>query len=282
MNLIRKTKLAGLSTLSLLLVPGSAYATEKTEQPNILMIMVDDLGWGAGLVLFPGKKIRLLKPEVMRLKFLNAIIFCLITTVFAGGCKGRTGGEDQDSNIPVNAADQEPADTVTKTGEYIFGSDQPDEQLLREAAMEGNAVRVEQLVSGNTDVNASLPDGRTALMLAAFNGHASVMDILMNAGAEVELKDEHGRTALMYASTGHFPDAVKLLLENGADPNVVDREEKFSPLMFAAAEGHFEVVRILLENGADATLKDKDGDTAESFARLNGHERVAELLSRYQ
>lgn len=218
----------------------------------------------------------------MRLKFLNAIIFCLITTVFAVGCKGRSGDEDQDNNIPVNAADHEPADSAISTDEYIFGSDESDEQVLREAALEGDAVRVEQLVSGNPDVNASLPDGRTALMLAAFNGHASVMEILLNAGAEVELKDEHDRTALMYASTGHFPDAVKLLLENGADPNVVDREEKFSPLMFAAAEGHFAVVRILLENGADATLQDKDGDTAESFARINGHERVAELLSRFQ
>ncbi len=218
----------------------------------------------------------------MRLKFLNAIIFCLIIIVFVGGCKGKTGSEDQDNNIPVNAAVKEPADSVTSPDEYIFGSDQSDDQLLREAAFEGNAVKVEQFISGNTDVNASLPDGRTALMLAAFNGHSSVMDILLNAGAEVELKDEHGRTALMYASTGRFPDAVKLLLESGADPNAVDKEEKFSPLMFAAAEGHFEVVRILLENNADATLKDKDGDTAQSFARLNGHERVAELLSRYQ
>ncbi|MFO7922987.1 MAG: ankyrin repeat domain-containing protein [Bacteroidales bacterium] len=218
----------------------------------------------------------------MRIQFFNVIIFLFTITVFAGGCKGRTGGEDQDHNIPGNAADQEPADTVTETDEYISGADQPDEQLLREAALEGNSMRVEQLVSGNTDVNASLSDGRTALMLAAFNGHASVMDMLLNAGAEMDLKDEYGRTALMYASTGHFPDAVKLLLENGADPNVVDREEQFSPLMFAAAEGHFEVVRILLDHNADASLKDKDGDTAESFARLNGHERVAELLSRYQ
>ncbi|MGF1583843.1 MAG: ankyrin repeat domain-containing protein [Bacteroidales bacterium] len=218
----------------------------------------------------------------MRLKFLNFIILFLIPTIFTGGCKGRTGGEDQDNNIPVSAANRERTDSVTGTDEYIIGSDESDEQLLREAAMEGNAVRVEQLVSGNTDVNSSLPDGRTALMLAAYNGHTAVMDLLMNAGAEVEMKDEHDRTALMYASTGHFPNAVKLLLENGADPNVIDKEEKFSPLMFAAAEGHFEVVKILLENDADATLKDKDGDTAESFARINGHERVAELLSRYK
>ena len=75
-------------------------------------------------------------------------------------------------------------------------------------------------------------------MLAAFNGIVSVMNMLLNAGAEVDLKDEYGRTALIYASTGPFPDAVRLLLENGADPNIVDAEERYSPLMFAAAEGH--------------------------------------------
>ena len=218
----------------------------------------------------------------MQMQLFKVIIFSLVIAVFAVTCKGRTNGEERDDKDSGNAARQEPADNISETDDYIIGSDKSDGQVLREAAMEGNSVNVKQLISGNTDVNASLSDGRTALMLAAFNGHVSVMDLLLNAGAEVDLKDEYGRTALMYASTGPFPDAVRLLLENGADPNIVDTEEQYSPLMFAAAEGHFEVTRILLEHNANPTLKDKDGDTAESFARLNRHERVAELLSRFQ
>jgi arylsulfatase A-like enzyme len=41
-----KIKLVCLSSFSLLLVQGSVYAAENDSRPNILLIMVDDLGWG--------------------------------------------------------------------------------------------------------------------------------------------------------------------------------------------------------------------------------------------
>lgn len=87
-----------------------------------------------------------------------------------------------------------------------------------------------------------------------------------------------GRTALLYASTGPFPETVKLLLDHHADPNKVDNDEHFSPLMHAAAEGQLEVVKILLARGADPELKDIDGETAALFARNNGHTEVAGLI----
>ena len=51
--------------------------------------------------------------------------------------------------------------------------------------------------------------------------------------------------------------------------------------MHAAAEGHLEIVNILLDNGADPSLKDVDGDTAESFAKRNGHIEVAKVLHEH-
>ena len=69
-----------------------------------------------------------------------------------------------------------------------------------------------------------------------------------------------------------------MLLEKGAAVDVQGTLEGFTALMTAAAEGQTEVVRLLLEHGADPGLKDKDGDTAASFARENGHTAVVELL----
>ena len=122
-------------------------------------------------------------------------------------------------------------------------------------------------------------EGRTALMYASFNGHLEIVRKLIDSKAIVSIRDGEGRTALLYASTGPFPETVKLLLENNADPNIVDADEHFTPIMHAAAEGQLEVVKVLLEYGADPSLKDVDGETAYIFASQNGHTEVAKLLN---
>jgi ankyrin repeat protein len=82
----------------------------------------------------------------------------------------------------------------------------------------------------------------------------------------------------LYAATGPFPETVRILLDKGAEPNVVDSDEHFSPLMHAAAEGNLDVVKILMEAGSNATLQDVDGDNAAAFARQSGHIEVANYL----
>lgn len=154
----------------------------------------------------------------------------------------------------------------------------PEERALMEAAYTGKLDEVRRLVLDGTPVDAIDEERRTPLMWAAFNGHAEVAEYLLDAGAELDAKDGSGRTALMYASSGPFAKTVELLLGLGAEVDVQDTLEGFTPLMTAAAEGQAEVVRLLLAAGADRGIKDVDGDTALSFARLNGHTNVVELL----
>jgi ankyrin repeat protein len=202
-------------------------------------------------------------PIMKIVKYLFFLGICLSLTM--AGCKDKK---------PVNEA-QVPAQGTVPPAE---ADDQQKEQSFRDAALNGQFETVESMVSENINVNGADPDGRTALMLASFNGHAGIVALLINNGAVLDLVDVFGRTALHYASTGPFLPTVEFLLKKGADPNVVDSEEHFTPLMFAAAEGHVDVVKILLEYHADPTLKDIDGDTAESFARTNGHDEIADLL----
>jgi len=89
-----------------------------------------------------------------------------------------------------------------------------------------------------------------------------------------------GLCALVDSASGPFPEIVRILLEKGADPNISDKSENFTALMFAAAEGQAEVVRVLLLHGASWDKTDADGETALDFARSNGHSEVVQLLEK--
>ena len=196
----------------------------------------------------------------------NAFLIFLCSMFFLlAACSGHSHDQDTGENNSVTA------DTTLQVSPQ-------DEQTLRNAAHDGGFETVQRLLKKKVDPNAADEDGRTALMFAAFNGHSDIVELLLDAGAETGIRESFGRTALMYAATGPFPATVKLLLDHGADPNVVDGEEHFTALMHAAAEGQAEVVRVLLNHGANPLLKDIDGDTAESFARRNGHTELADFL----
>lgn len=169
---------------------------------------------------------------------------------------------------------------VDKPSKAVLESSPELEAQLQAMAHDGDLKGVEEAIKSGVDVNGMEEEGRTALMLASFNGHSEVILKLLDAGAVIDRRDVMGRTALLYAATGPFPEAVRILLDKGAEPNVVDSDEHFSPLMHAAAEGHLDVVKILLEAGSNPALMDVDGDNAASFARQAGHIEVATYLEK--
>ena len=171
-----------------------------------------------------------------------------------------------------NAGSGTGAGTVQPSGQFNPGIS------FYEAAMNGRHDLVMQYIEKGTDVNQRDSEGRTALMYAAYNGHIEVLMRLISKGADVNLQDNYGRTALMMAASGPFPQALKLLLDNGAMPDVADKDEHYTALMYAAAEGQLENVKILLSFKANPALKDADGDDAITFAVKNGHKEVAEIL----
>ncbi len=152
------------------------------------------------------------------------------------------------------------------------------EEELRQASLQGDEMKVQELLEAGINVNALDQEGHTSLMFAAFNGHSGIVSALIDGGAVVDRRDLQGQTALLYASTGPFPETVKILLDQGAKPNVIDSHERFSPLMHAAAAGNIAIVRLLVEYGADPNLTDVDGDDAETFARQAGHVEVADFI----
>lgn len=200
--------------------------------------------------------------------YLYLVLFIVLT-----GCKGK-GGEQEKTEEPVR---EEWHMTDELSADVELGP--AEEMAFRQAAHDGELELVKAYLKQGINYNAVDEGGQTALMYAAFNGHSEIVLLLIEAGAEIDQRDGLNRSAVLYAATGPFPETVKILLDRGADPNVVDSDEHFSPLMHAAAEGHLEVVKVLIAYKADPSLKDVDGDDAASFALQSGHMQVVEYLN---
>src|SRR5262245_11527526 len=156
---------------------------------------------------------------------------------------------------------------------------------LADAAMRQNRDAVRLLLRQKADVNASQPDGTTALhwavrlddletadlligaesnvsaanregvtplQLAALNGNAVMLDRLIKAGADPNRPlTPSGDTALMMASRTGKTDAIAMLVERGANVNAKETWGGTTALMWAASERHPAAVKLLIEHGAD-------------------------------
>src|SRR5689334_4536358 len=74
----------------------------------------------------------------------------------------------------------------------------PDTRLV-EAVRAGDAARVRALLQQHVDVNATGPDGATALHWAAHRDDLDAADLLVRAGANVNAANRFGITPLSLA-----------------------------------------------------------------------------------
>jgi serine/threonine protein kinase len=140
---------------------------------------------------------------------------------------------------------------------------------LFEAAAEGRATRVKELIDAGAEPNEKNTEGQTPLMLAAANGNASLAALLIKLGAKLNEQDKQGRTPLMYAAqAGHvsvlqaFSELDrKLRVEGRTDMQDLNGE---TALIKAVVAGHAGCVQLLLGPGlsADIRIQDKAGQTA--------------------
>lgn len=135
-----------------------------------------------------------------------------------------------------------------------------------------------ELVKRQVDVNATQPDGATALHWATYWDAVGMADLLIAAGADVNAANDYGVTPLGLACENGAGDMVTRLLEAAADPNVV-RSTGESPLMTCARTGDLAGVRALLVHGAEPNVAESwQSQTALMWAVGEGHTAVARTL----
>ena len=157
------------------------------------------------------------------------------------------------------------------------------EMRLLDAAKRADAQAVRVMLREKVDVNATEPDGTTALhwavrknelditrlliragarvgattrygvsplYLASLNGNAATAGVLIAAGADVNAANPGGETPLMTAARAGSPDLVKFLVSKGANVNAAETVRGQTALMWAVQQNHLAVARLLVEVGA--------------------------------
>jgi len=170
---------------------------------------------------------------------------------------------------------------------------------LMYAARDGGVDAARALAKAGAEVNATDPDGTTALILAIMNAHYDTANAILEAGADPNITDKAGMAALYAAvdmsSLGEVygmpprkvndtlkpTDVMARLIAKGAVVDALLKSPTLqrnhtpgegqlgagtTPLMRAARNGDFAAMQILLAAGADPTLKQPRGTTALMMA----------------
>lgn len=123
-----------------------------------------------------------------------------------------------------------------------------------------------------------------ALVWAAKSGRVQAIALLVELGARVDA-DPYRGTPLAWAAVNGHVDSIRMLAELGADPNQrgtfggPSHGEGVTALHLAAQSGERQAVIALLDLGADPLLLDDlHGGTALGWARVGGHEELADIL----
>ncbi|MFC5401419.1 ankyrin repeat domain-containing protein [Cohnella soli] len=146
------------------------------------------------------------------------------------------------------------------------------------AAHENDIATMNALLRAGAQVNGINSDGNTPLFWAAYQGHEEAVGWLLKQGADPNVRYVSGRSVLSPVCMHGYENILKLLLAAGAKPIYTCHADGETPLMIAAYNGRYECAEILIEAGADPSTKDNHGNTALSFAKQYGHERIVELL----
>lgn len=132
------------------------------------------------------------------------------------------------------------------------------QSCLQFAAAHGDTKQVSDFLSQpKANINETLENGMTALLLALRNGHMPVVNTLLDQKADANLINQDGDTALAVAASKGMLPACGLLVFHKADPQIGNNPGLLCVALFvsdcvlavfdAAQEGKADIVEFLLK-----------------------------------
>lgn len=147
------------------------------------------------------------------------------------------------------------------------------------AAIDGNDRAIQELHSSGADINAFNADGINPCMSAAAGGQWLSLQLLTELGGNIHARDANGDQAIHHAAIRGQDFCLKILIEKGADINVVNNNE-LTPIGAAALFGRQSCVQLLLQAGGEINVKTY-GKTPAEMAQEMGHDQIAHYLNAF-
>jgi uncharacterized protein len=175
-------------------------------------------------------------------------------------------------NLPLidaaRNADHDAVGRLLRQSKVDVNATEPDgTTALHWASYRDDGESADLLIRAGASVNAANDLGATPLWTASVNGSAAMVRRLLAAGADANAKLLLGETALMAAARSGNPDVVQQLIARGANVNARAARGQ-TALMWAVAQRHPEVVKVLLASGADVHAR---SDTWSQMMAVSPH-----------
>lgn len=265
-----------LSCAAILLMPdvSIAYEHDAEQTQKLIENMIRDLGGHNGISRNSGKLMRCTYGGTKKVTILRQALLTSYTADYRN-CREKDLIRDGLYEIVLNGNEIESSESKRSINGELF-----------DAAMEGNTIRVMELIKAKADVNYTEKirntDGGTIdewspLMSAVVAGKPDTVRALVKSGAWVNYMNSLAVNALWIAANKGELEIVKYLAGQGGYTNN-SNYENVTPLMAAAMNGHLDVVRFLVRNRADLNAVNINGDSALIFAIGQKHDEVARLL----
>jgi uncharacterized protein len=147
------------------------------------------------------------------------------------------------------------------------------------AARAGRVDILQSLIDARFPLDATTPDGYTALILSAYDVHPDALKLLLSAGANACAADRRGNTALMGALFKGETNIATILLDTHCNIDQTNNAGE-TALSFAALFGRLDMVPVLVAHGADPNHADAHGGTALRMALNQNNTLAADALRR--
>lgn len=172
------------------------------------------------------------------------------------------------------------AELLIEKGAEVNSSDLFQETPLSKAVSNGHEAVTKLLLKKGAEVNSRDMFQETPLSNAAETGHEAIARLLLSKGAKVDSRDDLARHRLARPCRTHMRLLPSYYLRRAPMSTrgmTMAGRRLAAPPSSAAWNGHETMVKLLFEKGAQVESRE-DGDTPLSYATMNGHRAIVELL----